>query len=361
KTPGDYFFSATAIDADKDHENDQLNSTMNSHFEVIDDDITPPQIIIYEDEFGWNISIIDNDGKIDSESTGNYTVLDQFGEIIKTEIIFQEEIIYRISKEIINPMKFGNFTLLIYATNNDNDWEGDEETSKVSRIIVTSLEDCFNYVKQQIENLKQYIKENIHSCFTFLFIKKLNLALKNLGDAYTHVIQGDILDCLCHLIKAIWYIKMIKSIIICSYYRHYFFVENLEFIITSLNDIRNDIVLLKGISVDYIRNLEFSHQIASVEVEVLKLKDIFTEKIKCCDAKYLKRLTLWTSILLERAIFLIAQDYNYNKVLTCAQNLLNKAKNKVHSLLIEGKISQTTADLLTDKITQIQNKIEIVK
>ncbi|MFX1304615.1 MAG: hypothetical protein ACFE9X_14780 [Promethearchaeota archaeon] len=361
KTPGNYFFSATAIDADKDHENDQLNSTMNSHFEVIDDDITPPQIIINEDEFGWNVSIIDNDGKMDSRSTGNYTVLDQFGEIIKTEIIFQEEIAYRISKELINPLKFRTFTLLIYATNNDNDWEGDEETSEVSSIIVTSLEDCFNYVKKQIENLKQYIKENFHSCFTFLLIKKLNLTLKKLGDAYTHVIQGDILDCLCHLIKTLGYIKMIKSITIFSHYRHCFFLENPEFIINSLNDIRNNIVLLKGISVDYIKNLKYAYQIASIEVEVLKLKDIIVEKIEFCGAKSLKRLTLWTSILVESAIFLIANDIDYNKVITCAQNLLNKAKNKVHSLLIEGKISQTTADLLIGKINQIQSEIENVK
>ena len=68
-----------------------------------------------------------------------------------------------------------------------------------------------------------------------------------------------------------------------------------------------------------------------------------------------------TAILIESALFHIAQDTDYTCVLTCAQWTLDLAKCKVNYLLGEEKISQNLADVLIERMTQIQNEIELVK
>jgi len=358
--PGDYTLSITAVDGDLDREGDQLFSTVYSNLNIIDDDTTPPQIIIDENEFSWNISILDNDGIIDSEATGNYTLIDQYNIIIDSGIIYQEDSIYYISKDLVSLMKPTTITLKIYATNNDCEWEGDVETAEAIIIIVITLEDCFQYVDTQIEDLKNFIKENIQSCFKYFFLYILNQTQRNLRSAYTQVIQGNIICGLNYLESALSYVKMIKTIIFC--FNQICCCDNfdLEYIICMLIDIRNNIVLLKGNSVDYGRDTELGYQIADIEVEVLKLKDFLQENIDFCDARYLKNLIARTANKVEATLFYLAQDIDYSCLLTCAQNLLELAICEVDSLLNEGKISQTLADILIEKISKIQIDLELV-
>ncbi len=359
--PGDYTLSISAVDADSDREGDQLVSTVYSNLNILDDDITAPQIIIDENEFGWNVSILDNDGIIDSESSGNYTLIDQYGQIFDSGIIYQEETIYSISKELISLMKPVSLSLRVFATNNDCEWEGDEETSEATREISITLEDCYNYVIAQIEKLKNYIKENLQSCVKNFFIKKLNFTQFNLRSAYNQVIQGNICCALHNLETALSIIKMIKSIFLCFYHKFCCCDFDLDYVIFTLNEIRNNIVLLKGNSVDYEKNTDLGYQIASIEVEVLNLKDFIQENINIFDSWCLRRIVMHTAILIESAFFHIAQDTDYTCVLTCAQWTLDLAKCKVNYLLGEEKISQNLADVLIERMTQIQNEIELVK
>lgn len=358
--PGEYTLSITAVDGDLDREGDQLISSVSYNLNIIDDDTTPPQIIIDENELSWNVSILDNDGIIDSEATGNYTLIDQYNTIIDNGIIDQEESIYHISKDLVNPMKPTTITLIIYATNNDYEWEGDEETTEAIRIIVINLEDCFQYVDTQIEDLKNFIKENIQSCFKCFLLYMLNQTQINLRSAYTQVIQDNIICGLNYLESALSYVKMIKSILFC--FNQICCCDNvdLEYIICTLIDIRNNIVLLKGNSVDYGRDTDFGYQIGEIEIEVLKLKDFIQDNIAFCDAICLKNLIARTANKVEATLFYLAQDVDYSCLLTYAQNLLELAICEVDYLLNEGKISQSLADILIENISKIQINLELI-
>jgi len=252
RIPGLYDFSAVAIDADMDHPGDQLNTTINSFFEVFDDDITPPEITICENEIGWDISIIDNDGIIDSKATGNYLLKDQYDNIIDTGIIEEEETNYHIDKKLIC-LKIGTYTLKVEAKNNDIEWQGDEETSTATKEITITLEDCFNYVIQQVEKLKNYINENLCyccCCLKYFLIKGLNDVQDYLLNAYLLILQQDPINALNNLDCANKVICCLKSLVYCIMRWQYISYEIGNFIIQSLKDISNNIILLMDYTSD---------------------------------------------------------------------------------------------------------------
>ena len=250
RTPGEYEFSAIAIDADTDYQGDQLNTTINSHFEVLDDDLTPPQIFVYENECNWGVSIIDDDGVIDSIASGNYTLLDQDGNILTTGVLSQEGIIYHISKEQIIPLKPGTLTLKIHSTNNDIEWEGDEEFSTAIEEIYITLEDCYNCVILQIEELKKYIEDNIDIVLACISNYFLSLAQEDIEVAYELLLEDQ--PCwLSHLQSAKEQICLIEALIECLMSNKCISHDIGQYIIQSLHDIRNNIDLLIEYSFDY--------------------------------------------------------------------------------------------------------------
>jgi len=252
RIPGIYDFSAVAIDADLDHEGDQLNTTINSNFEVFDDDITPPEIIICENEMGWDVSIIDDDGIIDSKATGNYLLIDQYDNTLAAGII-EEETNCHVNKELI-PLKIGTYTLKIEAKNNDIEWQGDEETSNATKEVTITLEDCFNYVIQQIEKLKNYIDENIcHCCcccLKWFLINGLNSVQDYLLNAYLLILKQDPINALKDLESANIFIYCYKSLVNCLMHKHFISYEIGHFIIQSLQDISDNIILLMDYTSD---------------------------------------------------------------------------------------------------------------
>jgi len=314
-------------------------------------------ILILKNEYVWNISILDNDGIIDSEASGNFSLADQYGNIIFSGQIFQEESIYSFSMDLMSLMKPTTLTLKIYATNNDLEWEGDEETSEETRTITITLEDSFKYVVQQIENLKEFIKENNPYCFKHFLIKILTCTQQKLQCAYTQVIQDNVLCGLYYLKTALCYIKMVESIILCSSRMYYCHDSVLEYIIMTLNDIRNNVVLLKGISVDYKQDNDLGYHIASIEVKILNLMDFIGENINYYDSKCLLGVLKKVANLLETTLFYMTQDLDYTCLLTSAQKYLELAKCKVNYLLEVEKITQTLADTLLGEISEIQNDI----
>ncbi|MFX0056935.1 MAG: hypothetical protein ACFE8J_01400 [Candidatus Heimdallarchaeota archaeon] len=252
--PGSYNLFAIAVDADIDREGDKLITIVESNFEVYDDDITPPQIIISEDESGWNISISDDDGITDSIASGNFSLNDQDGNILATGVILQEGNSCYISKEVI-PLKIGVYTLEVYATNNDLEWLGDEEISYITEEISITLEDCYNYVIQQIETLKEYIGNNLCCILACILNKKLSLAQECLIDAYSLTMQGNINCALISLRHAKFFICLVKCFILCLMKCH---IPNDigNYIIQSLYDIKNNIILLMEISADYVSQFD---------------------------------------------------------------------------------------------------------
>ena len=257
RVPGEYEFSAVAIDADLDHQGDQLNTTINSYFEVLDDDITPPQIFICENECYWGVTIIDDDGFIDSIASGNYSLFDQDGNILTAGILSQEGTIYHITKEQIIPLKPGTYILKIHATNNDIEWQGDEETSTAIAEVSITLEDCYNYVILQIEELKKYISDNYCCgwcgccyCVREIFNRYLNSVQQHLQDAYTLLLEDQ--PCwLNHLQSAKSLISNVESYAKCLINNDFLPHDIGDYIIQSLYHIRNNIDHLIEISLDY--------------------------------------------------------------------------------------------------------------
>jgi len=250
RTPGEYEFSAIAIDADTDYQGDQLNTTINSHFEVLDDDLTPPQIFVGENECNWSISIIDGDGVIDSIASGNYSLLNPDGNILTTGDLSQEGSIYYISKEQTIPLKPGTYTLKIHATNNDIEWHGDEEISTAIEEIYINLEDCYNCVILQIEELKKYIVDNIDIILACIANYFLGLAQEDIEVAYELLLEDQ--SCwLSHLQSAKEQICLIEALIESLMNNKCISHDIGQYIIQSLHDIRNNIDLLIEYSYDY--------------------------------------------------------------------------------------------------------------
>ncbi|MHA1292076.1 MAG: hypothetical protein ACTSQJ_05345 [Promethearchaeota archaeon] len=325
--------------------------------EVLDDDTTPPEIYIYEEEFGWSILIRDDDGVIDSEATGEYSIIDEHGNEWVSGILAQEEVLYPI--EI--PLKPGIYTLIVAATNNDLDRPGDEETSEDTVLIDITLADCYNYVDQQLKDLKNYVDDNLCLILSWNLREKLWLAQEYLRDAYELVEDGNITCGLFHDLIAQVLIEIVEFE--TELYNNLLLIsdEDAEYIISALHVIRNNIVLLMGNSVDYDKGTDYGYYIALIEGNLFDLIDFIEEEINPEDRECLEDLITSAAALLEIAIFEISLDFEIECTLTLAQYTLDQAKDEVNYLFDSGKISQDLADILLQKIIQAQVDIEIVK
>lgn len=246
RTPGEYEFSVIAVDDDSEIEDDKSSTTEFSTFQVFDDDITAPNILILEDENGWNISIIDNDGVEDSSASAKYIIIDQNDNIIDSGIIIEENKPYTISL----PLKPGIYTLIVNATNNDLEWDGDEETSEIITQLNITLADWD--VIQLIKDLRTYIKENLCCLIACCLGFKLYLAQKCLEQAFELIEIGKI-KC------GLWYItialKLIKNTECLTKFFHKLSLisdEDAEYIISSLQLIEEKIIFLMEYFIDLI-------------------------------------------------------------------------------------------------------------
>ncbi len=209
RVPGIYEFSAVAIDNDSEYGQDQLNTTISSSFEIFDDDITPPEIIISENEDYFDLEVIDNDGITDSKATGTYIIISQYGEEIATGTLDQEQIKYRLCKNIFYSGGVGTHTLIVQATNNDREWEGDEETSTIENHIIITPDDYFKYINKQIDEIKNYICNIVNPCICSFVMCFLNTIQEDLKEAYNNFIVDNI-------IKSLDYIRDARSKLLVS-------------------------------------------------------------------------------------------------------------------------------------------------
>ncbi|MFX0035907.1 MAG: hypothetical protein ACFE9I_09750 [Candidatus Hermodarchaeota archaeon] len=355
--PEDHKIEVSAANADNDREDDQETSYYGPEtVTIIDDDITPPEIIINEFDyttFNWNIKIIENDGIIDSYGTAEYEVKDQNGNIITSGFISEEDIFYTISI----PLKIGNYTISIYATNNDQDWIGDEETRYTSKTIKITLNNAYNYVYWQLEELKIYIENNLCSFLAQILNRKLCLAQEQLQKAFNYVENGKITCGLFHDAIAKIMIQIAEFKVEIFGKLDLIDDENVEYIIDSIHSIRDNIVILMGVST----GLEQAYEIANIEIDLLNLVDFIEEKISYCNRWCLNNLLRAAIHKLEKAVFKISMNQDIECILTSAQKQLDQAIWNVDCLLNRGKISQELADVLIYRINQIYTDIELIK
>ncbi|MFX1493320.1 MAG: hypothetical protein ACFFBZ_03480 [Promethearchaeota archaeon] len=250
RVPGIYEFSAIAVDNDSEYGQDQLNTTITSSFEIFDDDITPPQIFIYENEDNFDLAIIDNDGIIDSEATGTYVIISQDEKVIATGILDEEKIKYRLCKNIFYSGGVGTYRLIIQATNNDLEWEGDEETSTSEEIIIITPDDYFKYITKQIDEIKNYIC-NIVSPFICSFVTCFfNTIQEDLKEAYNNFMVDNIITSLHYVREARSKLLISMDLIDGIYDIGCICIEDRDFLLASLQKILDTVNNL----IDYLIN-----------------------------------------------------------------------------------------------------------
>ena len=250
RVPGIYEFSAVAIDNDSEYGQDQLNTTITSCFEIFDDDITAPQIFIYENEDYLDLEIIDNDGIIDSEATGIYKIINQNEEVIATGILEEEKIKYRLCKNIFYSGGVGTHTLIVQATNNDLEWEGDEETSKSEIIIIITPDDYFKFITKQIDDIKNYICNIVHPCICGFIACHFNIIQEEVNKAYDNFMANNIIESQYYLRETRSKILVSMDVIDGIYDIGCLSIEERDFILASLQKILDNIDNL----IDYLIN-----------------------------------------------------------------------------------------------------------
>ncbi|PWI46610.1 hypothetical protein CEE45_15960 [Candidatus Heimdallarchaeota archaeon B3_Heim] len=133
-TPGDYLVEITAVD------NNGLVSSAQSTISITDDDTTAPTIDIYYvgsgthfDPGWWDIYIEDLDSGIEE-----VVILINEYEYLHENLGGQQSILYL---EIYVPVSSGIYSLEVTATNNDNDWVGDQESTSEADTVEISHSD----------------------------------------------------------------------------------------------------------------------------------------------------------------------------------------------------------------------------
>ncbi|MFX1442684.1 MAG: hypothetical protein ACFFHV_04655 [Promethearchaeota archaeon] len=319
---------------------------------ILDDDITPPEILISEKGLGWVLEIEDNDGILDSIATGTYIILDNNDNIIFSGLL-EENITY----QLILPLKVGNYTLFVFATNNDKDWAGDEETSEASAMLEFTLDFLYDFVNSQIDELKDYIQANVSSCISRIFIHILDKTQERLQEAYYFIENGKCKCALFYDVIAQIYLKITEFKIELINRLNFINDENAEYMINFIHIIRNNIILLMGNSV----GTEQGYSIALIEVDLLNLNDMIEEELNWCYCWCLSNYIRGAVTMLEISIFKISLDHDIKHFLTSASIKLDKAKCVINHLLDKGKISQELADRLLFEINQALDNIEILK
>jgi hypothetical protein len=358
RTPGIYNFFIVVIDADNDREGDHKTTQIISSFEVFDDDITPPNIHLYYDNYNYQISILDNDGIIDSKATGEYHLINEEGMILESGIMSLEDFKYLITI----PLKSGNYTLEVFSTNNDIEWEGDEEINVAIFDISVGIKACFQNVNDLLEKLIIYVDANLYSILADNIRYKLRLAQEDLWDACDLVDNGNLKCCLFNEIIVQAIIEFVEFE--TEIYNKIDLINDdiRNEIITSLHEIRNFVILLIGTSVDYVLGLtgiSSGYNIALIEVELLNLADLVEEELGSFGTKYLEKLIRLSALHLELAIIKLSRGINPDSTLSSAQRFIERAKEEVNKLLENYEITEgITVCSLLETLDYCYSKID---
>jgi hypothetical protein len=348
------YFTVVAIDADNDREGDQKVSQLICSFEVFDDDSTPPEIHFYYEDFSYQLSIVDNDGRDDSKATGEFFLIDEQGIILQSGIILLENVNYTINI----PLKPGNYCLEVYTTNNDLEFKGDEEYNNEIFWINVDLENCFQRVDKLFEDLIDYVDENLYFVIADNIKFKLCLARQDLMKAYLLVEAGDLDKCVFNelIIQAIIEFVEFET----EFYNKIDLISTaiIDDMISFLHQIRNFVIILMGNSVDYVKGISCGYDIASIEVELLNLEDFIEEQLGDCSCKYLEHLIKLSSMQLELAIIKLSRDIDPDSALSLAKQFIDRAREETLNLLEENKISVDLSSKLLDSLNYCYTMIE---
>lgn len=255
------------------------------------------------------------------------------------------------------PMEIGNHDVRIEVWDADDDRPGDSEVNSISGAFEISVEDMYDYVLWQLEDLKAYAEANLCVDGACIIAEKLESAQYQLEYA-KYLIQRT--DPSCSKFQGA-FVQILNLLIECKSE----ILENLseinpedaEYIIDSLHDIRNNAIIIMV----YSGYTEVVYEIALILIDIFDLHDLIEREIEQSVRNCLINLINLTVMYLEEAIFNVWDDLDVVCILTYAQSLLEQAQNEINRLLIEELILQELADELLSQINLAQDNIEAVK
>jgi hypothetical protein len=354
-----------AIDNDDDRTIviDSLGTELTSRQEIVDDDITPPEITNFKIvhtpiNITVNFEVLnENDG--DDCGLSNIKVfIDDFYTPVLNYNPNPTETSFSFAFNDTQGMWFmlyGTHEVKVVVIDNDNDRPNDALSSSFSGTFETTLEDIHGYIDWQLEVLKEYIDGNLHSCLAWLWNKKISCAQKHLDKAFDYVEDGRILCSLFHdhVAKVMVQIVEFRTEI----FTRFNLIDEVvaDYIVDATHVIRNNIVLLMG----FTTGTEIGYRIALVEIDLLNLNDLIEKeanqvyRFRWCLKNHIRSATY----RLEYALVKVSLGLDVSCTLTQVLEKLDRAKLEVERKLARGEISQELADIVLLKLNQSQEDI----
>lgn len=346
----------------RDNDNDRIYTSEDdtefgsNTFEMrTEDDNDPPElsnIVITDDIYEIQISLdaTDQSGIGDIDIKVNNIIIEPI-----TQSQIGDTFYFTLANQWI--LKNDVYNVEILVTDADNDRPNDALTSSISGTFEITLDEMYDYVDWELEELKNYVDDNLFFILSWSIRYKLWLAQECLEDAYD-LIEEEYITC------GLFHDAMAQVLVEITEFETGFWNmiwlisdDDAEYIVSSLHIIRNNIVILMGASV----GTEQGYDIGLIEVDLIDLTDFIEEEISAGDRACLEGLIALAVAELEVAIFEISLDIDTECTLTATQYTLDLAKCEVNNLLNSGKISGDLANVLLVEIIQAQAGIELVK
>jgi hypothetical protein len=343
---GTYIIDIIARDNDNDWVTigDSLSTFIRNEHDVIDDDTSPPEIIdftINHDLHTINVSleVYDESGIGDIEIVIN-------GQIPEPIDVIQQGNTYTFV--IANIWIFNNtlYTIDVKVTDADADRANDQLISSVQSTFEITMIDMYSYVDWQLEDLRNYIEENLCKLLSKSIQRKLTKAQEHLKEAHLLIEEGNVSCGLVHdlISQALVQVSEFQT----SLFNFIGFIsdEDADYMIPKLREIRNNIVSLMGSSVQDPRGVAIS----LIAVDLFDLKDYIKEEIGIFNRICLTNMISNAIFQLELSILKLSLDLDINCTLTHAQQKLDSAKLKVNKLLDREIISQEVANTINSQL-----------
>ncbi|MBY9012203.1 MAG: hypothetical protein KGD70_07505 [Candidatus Lokiarchaeota archaeon] len=354
---GCYTIEISARDNDDDRTLivDSLTTELLRDQVILDDDNQSPELAnliivpeIYEINVSFDAFDISGVGDISILIDGeNVEPLTQIQDGNTYSFIFQNQWLFESQMhEVIIQVKDG-----------DNDRLNDALTSSINGTFENIFYQMHEYIIWQIEQLKNYNTENLYNCTALYLNRKLTRAQDHLYEALSYYVNGNITCDLYHdaMAKVMIQITEFKVELLNKYDR--IKDEHAEYIVNTLHEIRNNIVILMGVS----SGSEQGVKLAQIEVDLLNLRDLIENEIDWGEGLCLYIFLRSATCMLEGAIFKISMNIDIECMLSYIMWKLDIAACLTKCLLERGTITQELADFLLDRITQAQAELELVQ
>ncbi|MFX1366787.1 MAG: hypothetical protein ACFFCE_05800 [Promethearchaeota archaeon] len=319
---------------------------------VLDDDTIPPELsdlIISVDIHYVNVSlkILDESGIASFEIFINKTLIESIDQIQTVDIY---TFILK-NQWIMNP---NTYEIELKVTDADNDLPGDSLSSFISVSFEISLEKTYEYVEWQIEEIKRYIGENICYGIEKSLNWKLSQAQECLNEALDFFESGEIICGLYNCYMANNYIQIFEYKIKIFNRINCINDYHTEYIIDTCHEIRNNIVILKGVST----SIEQAYDIAYIEIQLLDLQDFIEEEIQSCAGICVRCMNSHSIGFLELALFKISMDYNIEWILEYTLYNLELTISMINYFSEKGSISEDEANYLIGRLSIINFNLQ---